>query len=146
MAIPESRQKPLPLVKQQKRILSAPHAYSRLYYDKRREDIDTQWEERVTRDPKLKGNRAKAFSHRNATIRAFLDAETDEVKAEVERRHMADDFSDDEDVEIDDDDYDAIEAHEQLRRDKAHRFHQKVFLHLLSGPFLQCNFLGLKQF
>jgi len=48
---------------------------------------------------------------------------------------MADDFSDDEDVEIDNDDYDAIEAHEQLHHDKARRFHQKVFLHLLSGPF-----------
>src|SRR5258707_15242302 len=135
MTIPDSRQNPYHLEKQEKRILTAQHAYSRLYYDKRREDIDTQWEERVARDPKLKGNRAKAFSHRNATIRAFLDAETDEVKAEVERRHMADDFSDDEDVEIDDDDYDAIEAHEQLRCDKARHFHQKVFLHLLSGPF-----------
>src|SRR5260221_6777074 len=110
MAIPESQQKPFPLVKQQKRILSAPHAYSRLYYDKRREDINTQWEEHVARDPELKGNRAKAFNHHNAAISASLDAETDEVKAEVERTHMADEFSDDEDVAIDDDEYAAIDA------------------------------------
>ncbi len=48
---------------------------------------------------------------------------------------MANDFSDNEDVKINDNNYNAIEAHEWLHCDKAHCFYQKVFLHLLSGPF-----------
>ncbi len=48
---------------------------------------------------------------------------------------MVDNFSDDEDVKINDDNYNAIEGHEQPHCDKAHHFHQKVFLHLLSSPF-----------
>jgi hypothetical protein len=79
----------------------------------------------------MEKKKGEALRHRNAVIREIFDAETDEVKATVEKRREEGGLSDDEDIELDDDDDgdEAVDPNERLRRIKANGLHRKVFLH-----------------
>jgi hypothetical protein len=128
MVAPSMRRKPLNLTKRTTRKLSYVQAYSRLYYKKKLKDIVAAlWERHITRHPELKNKKGQVLKHRNAVIRELLNAETDEVKAEVRRRREEGDYSDDEDINPDDDN--AVDAVEIQRRTRAYGFQRKVILH-----------------
>jgi hypothetical protein len=99
-------------------MLSATQAYSKLFVDSEMKDtIAAQWKDYVAKNPDKKGS---GIGHYNAAIRGLYDVETDEVKAEVERRRQEGIFSEDEDIETDDD----VEISEQRRRTRAVRLHK----------------------
>jgi hypothetical protein len=99
-------------------MLSATQAYSKLFVDSEMKDtIAAQWKDYVAKNPDKKGS---GIGHYNAAIRGLYDVETDEVKAEVERRRQEGIFSEDEDIETDDD----VEISEQRRRTRAVCLHK----------------------
>lgn len=103
-------------------------AYSRLYYSKKLKTIvDAKWTQYIAKNPHLKSRNGEALRHRNCVLAELLNAETDEVKAEVERRREEGLFSEDEDVDHDDD---AVDGKERQRRATARGFHRKVLLHI----------------
>lgn len=131
MATPEIRRKPLVLIKRQTKKLSSWHAYSRIYYYKKvKPVVDADWKQFLSENPQFEKSewKAKSLRCRNIITRDLFDAETDEVKAEVERKRKDGLFSEDEDTDLDDDDL--VDAIEQRRRAKALSFHRKVLLHI----------------
>jgi len=131
MATSEIRKKPLILIKRQTRKLSSLHAYSRIYYYKKLKPIvDADWTQYLAENPQLEKDdlRKESLRRRNLILKNLFDAETDEVKAEVEKKREDGLFSEDEDTEPDDDDL--VDAIEQRRRAKALSFHRKVLLHI----------------
>ncbi len=65
-------------------MLFAMQAYSKLFVDSEMKDsIAAQWKDYVAKNPDKKGS---GIGHYNAAIRGLYDVETDEVKAEVERK------------------------------------------------------------
>lgn len=126
MAIPEIRRKPLNLTKRTTRKLSSLHAYSRLYYkEKLKVIVDARWEQHIAENPVLKNRRGEVLRHRNAVIREVFNAETDEIKEEVEKRREEGFFSEE---EIDPDDDDGIDSIERQRHAKALSLQRKVIL------------------
>lgn len=100
------------------KMLSSVQAYTRLYYKKKLKAIvDPKWEEYLARNPDKQN---EGLSYRNAAIKDIFDAETDEVKSEVEKRREEGILSEDEDIDPDDDD--TVDAIERQRRSKAHAF------------------------
>src|SRR5258707_12495454 len=99
-------------------MLSATQAYSKLFIDSEMKDsIATQWKDYVAKNPNKKGS---GISHYNAAIWGLYDVKTDEVKAEVERKHQEGIFSEDEDIETDDD----VEISKQQCRTRAVHLHK----------------------
>jgi len=90
--------------------------------------VDGRWKKRVTENPDMERNTLKqeALKFRNAAVKEFLDAETEEVKAEVERRREEGNFSDCDDIEFDDGNPE--ESVERQRLKKVLGFQKKVFL------------------
>lgn len=88
--------------------------YSKLYYRKKLKPfVDAEWERHIAENPDLERKKGENFRHRNATLKKFFDVETDEVKAEVKKRREEGYFSEDEDIELDDD---IVEAIDRRRR------------------------------
>ena len=129
MASSANHKKPLNLSKRQTKKLPRVQAYSRLYYEKRLKPItDARWEQYITENPEMKSKKGERLRHRNVVLKELLDAETDDVKAEVERRREEGIMSDDEDlVESEDDEGDGLDPVEKERRAKA-LFLQRYFL------------------
>ena len=99
-------------------MLSATQAYLKLFVDSEMKDsIAAQWKDYVAKNPNKKGS---GIGHYNAAIWGLYDVETDEVKAEVKRKCQEGIFSEDEDIETDDD----VEISEQQRRTRAVRLHK----------------------
>ena len=127
MTTHELGKKPLDLTKRTKRKLPALQAYTRIYYYKRlKELIDPLWEDYAAKNPELAQKKGQDLRYRNAAIKDFYKGETNEVKVEVDKRREDGDFSDNEDIELDDDD---IEAAEWQRRSRALAYQKKVFLY-----------------
>ena len=133
MVTPEVRKKPLTLIKRAKRKLAPPQAYLQLYYNKKLKAIvDARWEQYIAENPSMKGVRGQVLKFRNAVIKELYDLETDEVKAEVERRCEEGGFTEDEDTDSNNDD--GVVLSEQRHRAKARGYQRKVSLHFLSSP------------
>src|SRR5258708_38939007 len=99
-------------------MLSAMQAYLKLFVDLEMKDsIATQWKDYVAKNPDKKGS---GISHYNTAIRGLYNVETNEVKAEVKRKCQEGIYSEDEDIETDDD----VEISEQQRRTRAVRLHK----------------------
>jgi len=99
-------------------MLSATQAYLKLFVDSEMKDsIAAQWKDYVAKNPNKKGS---GIGHYNAAIRGLYDVETNEVKAEVERKRQEGIFSEDEDIETDDD----VEISEQQCHTRAVRLHK----------------------
>jgi hypothetical protein len=130
MATTENHRKPLNLSKRPTRKLSTVQAYSRLYYEKKLKVVtDARWEQYIAENPEMKTKKGEQLRHRNEVLKELLEAETDDVKAEVEKRREEGITSDDELIESEDDgDNDGIDAVEQERRAKAVAMHRKVFI------------------
>ena len=125
----EKQKKPLNLFKRQKRKLSPKQAYSCLYYDKKLKPIvNESWKQHIAEHPDQEGNRGDFLLHYNRVIKALYAAETDDVKAEVERRNEEGSLSDDEYIELNDDDDNAIGITEQRRWKRNQGFHKHVIL------------------
>ena len=93
-------------------------AYLKLFVDSEMKDsIAVQWKDYVAKNPDKKGS---GISHYNTAIRGLYNVETDEVKAEVERKHQEGIYSEDENIETDDD----VEISEQQRHTRAVRLHK----------------------
>ncbi len=93
-------------------------AYSKLFVNLEMKDsITTQWKDYVAKNPNKKGS---GIGHYNAAIRGLYDVETNEVKAEVERKHQEGIYSEDEDIETDDD----VEISEQQHCTRAVHLHK----------------------
>lgn len=85
MAKSRARQKPLNLIDRPKRMLSVTQAYSKLYIKPEMKGvIATEWQDHVAKNPDMKDKR---MSHYNTAVQGLYNAESDEVKAEVERRY-----------------------------------------------------------
>ena len=99
-------------------MLSATQAYSKLFVDLEMKDsIAAQWKDYVTKNPDKKGS---GIGHYNAAIQGLYNVETNEVKAEVERKHQEGIFSEDEDIETDND----VEISEQQHCTRAVHLHK----------------------
>jgi len=99
-------------------MLSATQAYLKLFVDSEMKDsIAAQWKDYVAKNPDKKGS---GIGHYNAAIRGLYNVETDEVKAEVERKRQEGIYSEDEDIKTDDD----VEISEQQCRTRAVRLHK----------------------
>jgi hypothetical protein len=85
------------------------------------------WKRHITRHPELKNKKGQVLKHHNAIIRELFNAETDEVKVEVWRRCKKGDYSDDEDINPDNDN--AVDAIEIQCHTRAYSFQRKVILH-----------------
>ena len=93
-------------------------AYLKLFVDSEMKDsIAVQWKDHVAKNPDKKGS---GIGHYNTAIWGLYDVETDEVKAEVERKHQEGIYSEDENIETDDD----VEISEQQRRTRAVCLHK----------------------
>ena len=93
-------------------------AYSKLFVDSEMKDsIAAQWKDYVAKNPDKKGS---GIGHYNAAIWGLYDVETDEVKAEVKRKHQEGIFSEDEDIETNDD----VEISKQQHRTRAVRLYK----------------------
>jgi hypothetical protein len=104
----------------------------RLYYkEKLKAIVEARWEQHIAENPDLEKKKGEALRHRNAVVREVLNDETEEIKAEVEKRREEGILSEDEDIEPDHDD--DIEAIERQRRNKALSLQRKVIFHLLSS-------------
>ena len=132
MATPTPRKKSLNLTKRPTRKLAPHQAYSRLYYKtKVKPIVRASWEKHLARHPN-KNTKADSLNHRNAVIKAVFEAETDEVKVEVEKRREMGDFSEYEDIDSDGDGDDDADDVERQRRRKALSIKRNVlffFLH-----------------
>ena len=107
--------------------------YSWLYYNKKLKAIvDARWEQYIAENPSIKGVRGQVLKFRNAVIKELYDLETDEVKAEVERRCEEGGFTEDEDTDSNNDD--GVVLSERRHRAKARGYQRKVSLHFLSSP------------
>jgi hypothetical protein len=126
MATPEVQRKPLILNKRSTRKLSLVQAYSRLYYKKLKSTVDARWAGYIAENPDVE-KRVEELKYRNAVLKELLDAEADDVKAEVEKKREDGIFSDDEGIESDGDD--AVDTFERRRQAKVVNFHRKVSLH-----------------
>jgi hypothetical protein len=132
MVTPEVRKKPLTLIKRAKRKLAPPQAYLWLYYNKKlKAIIDARWEQYIAENPSMKGARGQALKFRNVVVKELYDLETDEVKAEVEKRCKEGDFTEDEDTQSNNDD--GVVLSKQRRRAKARGYQRKVSLPFLSS-------------
>jgi hypothetical protein len=101
MGSTEVSQKPLSLLQQQRRMLSATQAYSKLFIDLEMKDtIAAQWKDYIAKNPNKKGS---GIGQYNAAIQGLYNVETNEVKAEVKRRCQEGIFSEDKDIETDND-------------------------------------------
>ncbi len=99
-------------------MLSATQAYLKLFIDSEMKDsIAVQWKDYVAKNPDKKGS---GIGHYNTAIRGLYDVETDEVKAEVERKHQEGIFSEDEDIKTNND----VEISEQQRCTRAVCLHK----------------------
>jgi hypothetical protein len=129
MASTGNHKKPLNLSKRQTKKLPRVQAYSRLYYEKRLKPItDARWEQYITENPEMKSKKGERLRHRNVVLKELLDAETDDVKAEVERRREEGIMSGDEDlVESEDDEGDGLDTVEKERRTKASLLQRYLF-------------------
>lgn len=129
MATPQIRRTPLNLLKRTSKKLSASQAYSRLYYDKKlKPTVDAKMSQYFAKNPQLRGNTGTALRYRNIVTQELLNADTDEVKAEVEKARDEGLFqrgegSGEQDVGNGDD---AVEEIERQRRMKAHSLHKQV--------------------
>ncbi|KAN0107118.1 hypothetical protein V8E52_010478 [Russula decolorans] len=143
MATAERRRtKPLNLIKRQTRKLSSAQAYSRIYYEKMLKPlVEAEWTRHIASNPGIERKPGEFLRHRNIVIREIYNAETDEVKAEVEKRHEDGLFSEDEDFELDDND--GIDAVERQRHTKAVNYHRKCTLEgALKEIEKECGFVG----
>ena len=105
-----------------------------LYYNKKLKGIvDAKWKLYIAENPSMEKKKGETLKHRNAIIREIFNVETDEVKVAVEKRCEEGGLSNNEDIELDGDGNDAVDANEQLRHIKANDLQRKVFLHFLSG-------------
>src|SRR5258708_26201296 len=110
-----------------------PQAYSQLYYNKKLKAIvDARWEQYIAENPSMKGVRGQVLKFCNAVIKELYDLETDEVKADVERRCEKGGFAEDADTDSNNDD--GVVLSEWRRRAKAHGDPNKRSLHFSNGP------------
>ena len=123
MATREVRRKPLNLTKRQSRKLSSVHAYSRLYSDKWKDLVKARWKEFIAENPDKTGKKMELSIH-NMVMKECLDAETDEIKAEVERKREQGYYSEDEDIDLSNEE--GVEQVEQQRRTRARGFQKYV--------------------
>ena len=119
------RKKSLNLTRRPTRKLPRYQAYSRIYYEKKLKVIvDALWKRRIDKYPDLK-TKGEALKHRNAVIKELFEDETDEVKAEVDRKREEGDFSEHEDINFND--AGTVDAVERRRRNRAFGVQRKVF-------------------
>jgi len=70
------------------RKLSTIHAYGKLYWEKIKPILDERWDQYIAENPDAGGKhlRSNWLNCQNKLLRELLDAETEEVKKEVEQR------------------------------------------------------------
>lgn len=138
MVTKKAAKKPLNLTKRVGKMRSRTQAYSLLKYEtKLKPIVEEQWEEYVARYPDM-DKKKEALRFRNRITKECYDNETDEVKAEVDRRREEGIFSGDEDIELGDDD-DDIGSVERQRIVKALFLQRKVFLLFLKRSLANLN-------
>jgi hypothetical protein len=103
-----------------------------LYYNKKLKAIvDARWEQYIAENPSIEGVKGQALKFCNAVIKELYDLETDEVKAEVERRYEEGGFTNDEDAASNNDDGVVLSKWQHCA--KACGYQRKVPLHFLSS-------------
>ena len=126
MVVPEARTRPLNLAARPYRMRSSWQVYLRMYYKTDlKHTIDAMLAQFYADNPDVEKTNGPNPGYRNAMIKELYNAETDNIKAEVQRRCVVGDFSD-EDIDTDNDD--AVEAIEGWHRKKAQGYQRKVFL------------------
>jgi len=79
------------------RKLSTIHGYGKLYWEKIKPILDEWWDQYIAENPDAGGKhlRSNRLNCQNKLLRELLDAETEEVKKEVEQRREEGIVSDD---------------------------------------------------
>jgi hypothetical protein len=103
------------------KMLGAVQAYQKIYYPKGlKARVDAEWAEHVARNPGIGiHNKPVGIAYRNKVAERFYNDESDEVKAEVDRRRRARDIPKGKTVIEPDDSDDTVDATERRRRSKA---------------------------